>query len=73
MEQTYTQTQIIRFIYKDAPVTEYLEIENAIKEDKYLFSEYKSLLKAYKLLPKVSFYPSKKIVSNLLAQSALRT
>jgi len=73
MKQTYTQNQIVRFIYKDAPLAEYLETENAIHEDKSLWMDYKSLMKAFKLLPKVSFLPSKKVIENLMVYSSIAT
>lgn len=71
MKQTYTQNHIVRYIYKDASLTEQFEIEHAIHEDKSLWKEYKSLLKAIKLLPKVSFLPSKNVVQDLMVYSSI--
>ncbi len=69
MEKAYTQNQIIRFIYKDAAPLEHLEMEHAIQEDSTLWKEYKSLMKAFKRLPKVSFLPSASVISELMVYS----
>jgi len=71
MKQTYTQNHIVRYIYKDASLTEQFEIEHAIHEDKSLWKEYKSLMKAIKLLPKVSFLPSKNAIQDLMVYSSI--
>ncbi len=71
MKQTYTQNHIVRYIYKDASLTEQFEIEHAIHEDKSLWKEYKSLMKAVKLLPKVSFLPSKNVLQDLMVYSSI--
>ena len=71
MKQTYTQNHIVRYLYKDASLTEQLELEHALHKDKSLWKEYKSLLKAFKLLPKVSFIPSKKVVNDLMVYSSI--
>ena len=69
MKQTYTQNHIVRYIYQDASLTEQFEIEHALHEDKSLWKEYKSLMKAIKLLPKVSFLPSKNVIQDLMVYS----
>ena len=71
MKQTYTQNHIVRYIYNDASLTERFEIEHAIQEDKSYWKEYKSLMKAIKLLPKVSFLPSKTAIQELMVYSSI--
>jgi len=71
MEKTYTQNQIIRFIYKDAAPLEQMEIEHAIQDDSTLWKEYKNLMKAFKRLPKVSFIPSTSVISELMMYSSI--
>jgi len=71
MEKTYTQNQIVRFIYKDAPALECMEIEHAIQEDSTLWKEYRGLMKAFKRLPKVSFLPSKSVIQDLMVYSSI--
>lgn len=71
MKQTYTQNHIVRYIYKDASLTEQFEIEHAIHEDQSLWEEYKSIMKSIKLLPKVSFLPSKNVLQDLMVYSSI--
>jgi len=51
MKQTFTNNDLIKFIYKETNVFETLEIENALTEDAALFDNYQTLT----MLKAVSF------------------
>lgn len=69
MEETYTDENLIRYIYKETDIAERLEIENALENDSQLNKAFMKLYYAYKSLPKVLFRPSDKAVRNILALS----
>lgn len=69
MKQEYT-FRILKYLYKELSITDHLETDYAISNDKEWKSEYVLLNRAYKMLPKVTFYPKKSIVNNVLAYSS---
>ena len=69
MKQEYT-FQILKYLYKELSITDHLETDYAISTDEEWKSEYASLSSVYKMLPKVTFYPKKSIVNNVLAYSS---
>jgi len=71
MDKTYTENHIVRYLYSDASLVKQLEIEHAIHEDKSLWKKYKNLLKAFKLLPKVSFVPSKRVIDDIMVYNSI--
>ena len=71
MKQTFTQTDLIRFMYKETSLIETKMIRAALCEDALLRNEYDSLLKGYDTLPKVKFLPPKTAIQNILDYSAI--
>lgn len=70
MKQTFTNNDLIKFIYKETNVFETLEIQNALTEDAALFDNYQTLMSGYMELPKVTFAPTKSALQNILDYSA---
>ena len=70
MKQTFTNNDLVKFIYKETTVTETLEIENALTEDATLFDNYQTLMSGYMELPKATFAPTKSALQNILNYSA---
>jgi len=69
MKQTFTNNDLIKFIYKETTVFETLEIQNALTEDATLFDNYQTLMSGYMELPKVTFAPTKSALQNILNYS----
>lgn len=70
MKHGYTQNFLLKYLYRETSVLKRLEIENAINSDKGIERQYKILLKAFKMLPKVKFYPKDSTISSILKYSA---
>ena len=73
MKQTFTQDQLIQFLYKETSLAESLEISEALEQDLLLLEEYQELLEAYQELPVVQFSPSSKCISSVLEYSKQAT
>ena len=71
MKETFTQNDLLRFIYKETSFEETKVIRKALCEDALLRNEYDSLLKGYEVLPKVKFLPSISAIQNILDYSAI--
>ncbi|NNE27115.1 MAG: hypothetical protein HKN09_09750 [Saprospiraceae bacterium] len=69
MKHNYTQNFLLKYLYKETKLFKTLEIENAIQEDKTVGRQYKQLLRGFRLLPKVKFYPSEKTMNAVLNYS----
>ncbi|MEE9374414.1 MAG: hypothetical protein V3V00_15265 [Saprospiraceae bacterium] len=69
MEQNYT-FKILKYIYKELSITDHLETEYAISEDEEWKGEYNRLVKGYLALPRVTFYPKRHVVKNILTYSS---
>jgi len=69
MEQNYS-FKILQYIYKELSITDHLETEYAISENEDWNTEYKKLMKAFRALPKVTFYPKKRVVNDILSYSS---
>lgn len=69
MEQPYTQELLVQFIYKETPVLESFEIEDAIENNKVLAFQHATLQSAFHRLPKASFVPTNQTVQRLLDYS----
>ena len=69
MKNKYTVT-ILKYIYKELALTDHLEVEFAIQEEKSWKSEYNLLNEAYQLLPRVNFFPKNSVVKNIMGYSA---
>ena len=66
MKQTYTETDLIRFIYKDVDVFEYFEMDYAIHNNRSLKESFSELKETVKRLPKVKLSPSAAAIDNIL-------
>jgi hypothetical protein len=62
--------KILKYLYKELSLTDHLETEYAIQENEEWKREYNSLTRAINLLPKVSFYPKRAVLSNIISYSA---
>lgn len=69
MKHGYTSSFLLKYLYRETSATKTLELENAISEDPEVKAEYKRLLKGFRLLPKVKFYPSDKTILGILNHS----
>ncbi len=70
MTHTYTENNIVRFIFKEVDLFERLEMEFAMEEDSTLMTSYTDLKEGFDSLPKVMFSPSKKTINDILKYSA---
>lgn len=70
MTKDYTFNFLLKYLYNETSLTKTLEIENAISTDNKVREQYKLLKKGYEKFPKVQFYPSNDVISNLLTYSA---
>ncbi len=70
MEQNYTTNLVLKYLYRETSLTQTLEIEHSIENDKDVRDVYLRLKAGYKKLPKVLFYPKDETVSNILSYSA---
>ena len=66
MMQTYTEEDLIRFIYREVEICEYFEIDYAVTNDQNLKEEYQSLKETVDSLPKFAFGPSENSLANIL-------
>ena len=66
MMQSYTEEDLIRFIYKEVEICEYFEIDHAIENDKNLQDEYQAIKDTVDILPKETFNPSSQSIKNIL-------
>ncbi len=70
MTHTYTENNIVRFIFKEVDLFERLEMEFAMEEDSTYMASYTELKKGFDLLPKVMFSPKKKTIDDILKYSS---
>lgn len=66
MMQTYTDQDLIRFIYKEVDVFEHFEMDYAIRNDENLKEEFNSLKETAEMLPSFSYNPSNECIMNIL-------
>ncbi len=71
MEHSYTENDLIQFIYRDMEAVEYCEILFSIDDNPELKNTYESLIKEKENLPKVVFSPSCTSMEMILAYSKL--
>lgn len=69
MVKNFTQNDLVRFLYREVSFQQHYQINRNIENDWDVFQEYKNLRKAKKAMPKVTFHPAPKTISNLLAFS----
>lgn len=70
METNYTSNLLLKYLYRETSITQTLEIEHSIENDKETRDYFLRLKAGYKKLPKVQFYPKDKTLSNILSYSA---
>lgn len=69
MKHNYTFNYLISYLYKETSILRKLEIENQISEDAETAIEFSKLKSAFRMLPKVQFYPSDKTLKSILEYS----
>ncbi len=72
MKHSYTQNDLVSYIYNEKTTAERIAIQEALKSDWELKSAYSELIKGFNQLPKVTFRPSLSSVKRLLKYSANR-
>ena len=73
MKQTFTQNDLIRFVYKEVSTVEKLAIEDELAKNWTLNEQYEEILSAYTRLPKALFSPSASCIQNILKYSSQST
>lgn len=69
MAQDYPTQQIIQYIYRELPALDHLETEYAVEHDAVWRKEYRWLKAMFSILPRVQFFPKKKVVNSILEYS----
>ncbi len=69
MKNTFTQDQIIKYIYKEVSTSEKLRLEEAIDLNFEVRELYEATLKAITALPKVEFNPKTEAINKILGYS----
>ncbi len=69
MQHSFTQNQLLRFIYKETSIAETRAIQEGLEENQELFEKYQALMNGYQQLPKVQFNPSDSAIQNILGYS----
>ncbi len=69
MTKTFTQIDLIRFIYKETSHGETIEIRKALLFDNELLDNFKELKECIRKLDSIEEVPSQKIVNNILEYS----
>ncbi len=70
MEINFTQSDLIRYIYKEVTINEKLLIEQALKKDYSLYEMYMESKAAYDELPRVKFNPSTATLNAIMKYSS---
>lgn len=70
MTHNYTSNTILKFIYRELPLTEHLEAEYAVATDPEWNKAFHSMKQSISALPKVHFFPSDRVTRSILAYSA---
>ena len=69
MTKTFTQDDLIRYIYQETTTEESTEIRTALTFDESLSECYHELCKTVELLKRVSFKPSESCLDKILSYS----
>jgi hypothetical protein len=69
MIHTYTENQVIQFIFREVDLFTRLEMEFAMEDDSTLLETYHELLEVKQSLPDVRFSPSAKSINRILEYS----
>jgi len=70
MKQTFTNNDLVQFIYKETSAIKTLAIQEALALDTDLFENYQALMSGYMELPKATFAPTSSVLQNILKYSA---
>ncbi len=69
MAHTYTNLQMIRYIFKEMDIFDKFEMEFAMEDDSTLLDEYTQLKEGLSALPQATFSPKKSSIDAILAYS----
>ena len=69
MIKTFTQDDLIRYIYRETTTEETIQIKTALNFDESLSECYHELSKTVELLKRVSFKPSESCLDKILSYS----
>ena len=69
MKQSYTENDLLKYLYNETSVSDTLAIEEALAEDRNLLEAYKGIQEAHNQLPKVQFSPSLSSIDKILSYS----
>ncbi|MCI5081659.1 MAG: hypothetical protein MRY78_08210 [Saprospiraceae bacterium] len=69
MKQTYTENDLLRYLYRETSVTDTLAIEDAMAADRNLTEAFEGMQEAFNQLPRVKFGPSKSSIEKILSYS----
>lgn len=71
MEHSYTENDLIQFLYRDMEAVDYCELLFSIDDNPELKNTYESLVDQKNNLPKVNFEPSYSSMEMIIAYSKL--
>lgn len=71
MEQNFTLNDLVRFVYHETSETENAQILDAVNSDNELYTQSEELESAKRVLPKVTFAPTRNAVDNILRYSQM--
>lgn len=69
MTKTFTQDDLVRYIYKETSIEENIEIEQALLFDEALSDEYAELSSVVESLDGIALAPSAKSIETILSYS----
>lgn len=69
MQQNFTPTLLIKYLYKETTASETIAIREALEQDLLLREEFQVLQQAQRQLPKVQFYPKVSTLQSILQHS----
>ena len=69
MIHTYTENQVIQFIFREVDLFTRLEMEFAMEDDSTLLETYHELLETKQSLPDVRFSPSAKSINRKIGRA----
>ena len=70
MDDSYTFSSLVAFVYRELPTSEVAQMTSQINQNYELRAEYEELLAAKAHLPKALFNPSPRAIQNILRYSA---
>jgi hypothetical protein len=69
MIKTFTQDDLVRYIYQETTIEENIEIEQALLFDKALISDYEELMTVSSALDELGMEPSQNTINSILKYS----